>query len=159
MTNGKQPINLIPIADINGRILTLNNYTMKSKAEVIRENQEYKSLINAVIANVGIDSVQDINSHGINCGFNGFIYYSDTHKFAIKHRNAIIKMLEDTADELGEDVVSMVGNFGVFRNSPMDQDDKKDLYKYLGGGKPEQGTITNVMAWFAAEEVCRMFEN
>ena len=37
--------------------------------------------------------------------------------------------------------------------------DKKDLYKFLSGGKPEQGTITNVMAWFALEEVNRMFED
>ena len=131
---------------------------MKSKSQVIKDNQEYKALINAVIANIGMDSVNDVNSHGINGGFNGFIYYSDTHKFAMKHRNAIASLLEDMADQLGEDVVSMVGNFGVFRNSPMDQDDKKDLYKYLGGGKTEQGAITNVMAWFAAEEVCRMFE-
>jgi hypothetical protein len=29
----------------------------------------------------------------------------------------------------------------------------------MGGGKVEQGTLTNVMAWFALEEVCRMFED
>ena len=62
------------------------------------------------------------------------------------------------ADQLGEDPVSMVANFGVFRNSPMDSQDKKDLYKYISLGNPDQGTITNVMAWFAAEEVCRMFD-
>ncbi len=132
---------------------------MKSKAQVIKDNQEYKTLINAVISNIGLDSVMDVVNHGIDGGFSGFVYYSETHKFAIKHRNQIVSMLEETASQLGEDVVSMVSNFGVFRNSPMDQDDKKDLYKYLGGGKPAQGAITNVMAWFAAEEVCRMFDN
>jgi hypothetical protein len=131
---------------------------MKTKAQVIKENSQFKSLINAVISNIGIDSVQDVNSHGIDGGFSGFIYCSDTHKFAMKHRKAIVSMLEETADQLGEDVVSMVSNFGVFRNCSMDSEDKKDLYKYLGGGRPSQGTITNVMAWFAAEEVCRMFE-
>jgi hypothetical protein len=131
---------------------------MKRKSEVIKDNQEYKSLINAVIANIGMDSVGDVNNHGADSGFSGFTYYSDTHKFAIKHRNAITALLEETASQLGEDVVNMVSNFGVFRNSPMDQDDKKDLYRYLGGGKPSQGAITNVMAWFALEEVCRMFE-
>ena len=39
----------------------------------------------------------------------------------------------------------------------MDKDELKDLYRYLGGAKVEQGSITNVMAWFAAEEVARMF--
>jgi len=132
---------------------------MKTKKQVITDNAEYRILINAVLNNIGMDSVEDVNNHGIDGGYSGFIYYSETHKFAMRYRNLIVKMLEESADQLGEDVVKMVSLFGVFRNSPMDQDDKKDLYKYLGGGRPEKGTITNVMAWFAAEEVCRMFEN
>lgn len=132
---------------------------MKSKAQVLRDNSEYKTLINAVIKNIGLDSVSDVNSHGIDGGFSGFIYYSETHAFAMRYRKLIVKLLEQQADEIGEEVTEMVSHFGVFRNSPIDNDDRKDLYKYLGGGRPEQGTITNVMAWFAAEEVCRMFED
>lgn len=133
---------------------------MKKKAAVLRDNENRKSIINAVInALGGTESVEDINRHGIDGGYSGFIYNSDTHRFAMKNRKMIVEMLEETAEMLGEDVVTMVSNFGVFRNSPMDREDKTDLYKYLGGGKPEQGTITNVMAWFAAEEVCRMFED
>ena len=134
------------------------NTTTQSLRQVIKDNSQYKTLINAVINNIGLDSVEDVVSHGIDRGFSGFIYYSDTHKFAMRHRKDICTMLEEMANDLGEDVISMVGNFGVFRNSKMDAEDKKDLYKYLGGGRPEQGTITNVMAWFAAEEVCRMFD-
>lgn len=132
---------------------------MKSKAQVLRDNSEYKTLINAVINNIGLDSVSDVNNHGIDGGFSGFIYYSETHAFAMRYRKLIVKLLEQQADEMGEEVVAMVSNFGVFRNSEMDNDDRKDLYKYLGGGRPEQGAITNVMAWFAAEEICRMFED
>jgi len=132
---------------------------MKTKAQVLKDYPQYKTLINAVLSNIGMDSIQDVNNHGADSGFSGFIYYSDTHKFATKHRRDIVSMLEDMANDLGEEVTTMVSNFGVFRNSPMDQDDKRDLYKYLGGGKPEQGAITNVMAWFALEEVCRMFDN
>jgi hypothetical protein len=77
----------------------------------------------------------------------------------MRYRKLIIKMLEEMASELGEDVVQMVSGFGVFRKSPMDNEDKRELYKYLGGGRNTQSTITNVMAWFAAEEVCRMFED
>lgn len=129
-----------------------------TKTQVLQDNKEYKTLINAVIARIGMDSIEDVNNHGIDGGFSGFIYYTETHKFAMRYRKLIVKLLEEQADSLGEDVVSMVSNFGVFRNSPMDADDKKDLYKYLGGGRPTQGAITNVMAWFAAEEVCRMFD-
>lgn len=132
--------------------------TKKALSQVIKDNSDYKTLINAVINRIGLDSVEDVVNHGINGGFSGFIYYSETHAFAMKYRKDIIRMLEDMADQLGEDIVSMVSHFGVFRNSPMDAEDKKDLYKYLGGGRPAQGAITNVMAWFAAEEVCRMFD-
>jgi len=131
---------------------------MKTLKQVTDERPEYKKLINAVINNIGIESVQDVNNHGIDGGFGGFVYYNDTHAFAMKHRKLIVKLLEEQANDLGEEVVAMVSGFGVFRNSPMDNDDRKELYKYLGGGKCEQSTITNLMAWFAAEEVCRMFD-
>jgi hypothetical protein len=135
--------------------------TMKTTAQVIKDNTQYKKLINAVIKSLGgTESIMDVVNHGINAGFPGFTYYADTHAFAIKYQKEIVAMLEEAAQQLGEeDVIKMVSGFGVFRNSPMDNDDKKDLYKYLAGVKPEQGAITNVMAWFAAEEVCRMFDN
>ena len=136
---------------------------MKTKAKVLKEYSDYKSLINAVIANIGVDSVEDVMRSGANAGWSGFIYYSDTHAFAMKHRKKIIQLLEEQAESLGEEVVEMVSHFGVFydhrtRKSSMDNEDRKDLYRYLGGGKCEQSTITNLMAWFALEEVCRMFD-
>ena len=103
------------------------------------------------------ESAPDVSNYGIDGGFSGFIYYSETHDFTLKNRAAIVELLEETADSLGVDVVAMVSNFGIFRSSAMDNDDKKDLYKILGGGKPSQGAITNVLAWFAAEEVCRLY--
>lgn len=133
---------------------------MISKVKVTQNNPEYKTLINAVLNNLnGMDDVKNINNYGIDGGYGNFIYYVDTHKFAMRYRKLIVKLLEDLADQLGEEVVTMVSNFGVFGRNGMDNDDRKELYKYLGGGKPEQGTVTNVMAWFAAEEVCRMFDN
>ena len=132
---------------------------MLTKKQVLENNEDKKILINAVIKNVGMDNVENINNHGIDGGYSGFIYYSDTHKFAMRYRKYIVPMLEEQAEEFGEDVVKMVSGFGVFRSSPMDAEDKKDLYKYLGGGRCEQSKITNLMAWYAAEEVCRMFDN
>lgn len=129
---------------------------MISKKEVLANNPEYRTLINAVVRSIGLDSVNDVNKNGINCGFGGFIYYEDTHAFAMRYRKLIIKMLENMADDLGEDVVNMVCNFNCVNG---DSEDKKELYKYLGGGRNEQSGITNAVAWFAAEEVCRMFDN
>lgn len=53
----------------------------------------------------------------------------------MRYRKLIVRLLEEQADKLGEEVVSMVSNFGVFRNSTMDNEDRKELYRYLGGGK------------------------
>lgn len=132
---------------------------MKTKTQVLQDNPNYTKLINAVIRQLGgMENISDINRHGIDGGFSGFIYYSDTHKFAMRNRDQIVELLYDMADQIGVNVEGMVSNFGVFRNSPMDADEKRDLFRYLGGGKPEGRTITNLMAWFAAEEVCRMFE-
>ena len=131
---------------------------MKTKSQVLKENPNYKTLINAVINRVGVSSVSDIMNYGIDGGFPGFTYYTDTHRFAMRNRDLIIELLEEQAQSLGEEVVEMVSHFGVFRNSRMDSDDRKNLYRYLGGGKCDQSSITNVMAWFAAEEVCRMFD-
>jgi hypothetical protein len=132
---------------------------ISTKKEVLKNNSEYKTLINAVINRIGMAAVKDVINNGIDGGFSGFIYYSDTHAFAMRYRKLIVKLLEEQAHQLGEEVVHMVGGFGVFRNQPMDNEDKKELYKYLGGGRCQQSAITNVMAWFAAEEVCRMFDN
>ena len=132
---------------------------MISKKEVIENNESYKTLINAVYSRIGKDSIMDVVSNGIDGGFNGFIYHVETHKFAMRYRKLIVRMLEEMADDMGEDVVKMVSGFGVFRRDGMSSEDKKNLYKYLGGGKVEQCTITNLMAWMSAEEVCRMFDN
>ena len=131
---------------------------MKTKKQVIKEHPGYRKLINAVISRIDEESIPDIINSGADAGFSGFIYYADTHKFAMYYRKQIISLLEETAEQLGEEVPAMVKRFGVFRHSPADADDLRELYKYLGGGRPAQGAITNVMAWFALEEVCRWFD-
>ena len=132
---------------------------MKTKAQVLRDNPQHAKLIRAVLKRIDKENIPDINRNGIENGYGNFIRYADTHKFAMYYRHAIIVMLEECADDLGEEVVSMVSKFGVFRRNGMDDDDRRDLYLYLGGGKPKYHQIPNLMAWFAAEEVCRMFEN
>ena len=131
---------------------------MKTLKTIRKEYPEQAKLISAVIKQIGdvesLDGLRDAQA-----GYPGFTWYTDTHEFAIKNRIEIVKMLEDMADQMGEDVVTMVKGFGVFQNCPADKQDLKDLYIYLGGGKPEQGPITNVMAWFALEEVARMFND
>ena len=110
---------------------------MKSKTQVIRENSKYRLLINAVLNRIGYNEykgvVQDVNNYGANAGYSGFIYCSETHAFTIRYRKYIIMLLEDTADQMGQNIEEMVAGFGVFRKSKMDLQDRRDLYKLLGG--------------------------
>ena len=138
---------------------TIKGHFMKTIAQVKREHEDNKTLIQAVVNRIGRDSIQDVINHGAKCGFSGFTYYSETHSFAMRHRVAIIALLEEQAKEFGEEVVAMVSNFGIFRNSPMDDVGRKELYRYLSGARCQQSNITNVMAWYALEEVCRWFED
>ena len=139
--------------------------TFLSMKEACKQNAAHAELIRAVVQQLGgmnndtQQMMKDILRHGIDGGFHGFIYYSDTCKFAQKNQQHIAVLLEEQAEQLGEDVVSMVANFGVFRNPPMDDADRKDLHLFLAGqaGRCKGHTILNVLAWFAAEEVCRMF--
>lgn len=118
-------------------------------------------LAKAVISQFGgweafTESAEAVYRHGIDGGFGGFVYYSDTVPFAEKHRSLIVNRLEELADDLGLDVVNMVSNFGPLRGK-MDDDDRLDLYRYLSLTKCKGGTIPNLMAWFAAEEICREY--
>lgn len=123
-------------------------------------------LQNAVLKQIGIslkDFKQNVSDYrDASAGIPGFIYYSDTHKFALKNQSSINELLEETAEQLGEDVFSMVSSFGVFRNG-MDKDEKKDLYKFLGGNKNEKSyecfNVLNVLAWFCVEQLAYELDN
>ena len=110
---------------------------MKTIKQVITDNPQHKKLINAVLRQLGSkENIEDIYRNGINGGYSGFIYYTETHKFAIKNRKAIIELLEELAFHLYDnDVVEMVKSFNTFRRNGMNKDELKDLYRYLGGAK------------------------
>ena len=130
---------------------------MKTKTQTLHDYPEYKTLINAVISRIGMDSVRDVINHGIDGGFPGFIYYSDTCAFYHQHRKAINQWIKNMADEFGQGQVEFVQNFGCLRNS----DWRDEIGQCLYGGKLNDETtqVENALAWFAAEEVCRLFDN
>jgi hypothetical protein len=93
-------------------------------------------------------------------GISGFIYHNETHAFAMKNQSLIVELLNEMADNLGEDVATMVGGFGIFRRDTISKKDKQDLYNFLGGNKKtEQGAITNVLAWLCVEQLAFELDN
>lgn len=97
----------------------------------------------------------DIANHGIDGGFSGWVYYSDTIEFWEKNRDLILEMAEEHASAFGTSMLEMIQEFGVFRNDPISLD---DLAKAIYQGKSEDTVrVQNVMAWYAAEEVARLY--
>lgn len=130
---------------------------MRTQTQVIKDNPGRETLIRAVIRRIGKDSIRDVNNHGIGGGFNGFIYYSETCAFYAKHRQDINAWAKEMAKELGENVVDMVQGFGCLKDS----DWRDEIGVCLYGGKltDETTQIENALAWFAAEEVCHLFDD
>ena len=137
---------------------------MKTKNEVLAERPDCKTLINAVINRIGMKSVEDVNNHGIDGGFHGFIYYTDTVRFYRRHRKDILRMAQEMASDIGEDMLQMIGGFNCLKyyvhgaGKWTDHEGQEAVGKTVYGGKVDD-VVANALAWFAAEEVCRMFED
>lgn len=128
---------------------------MKTVNHVLRET-EYKTLVRSVIRNIGIDSVQDVNRNGISGGFSGFIYHSDTVKFFDRHRKDILSLSEEMSKEFGTGVLEMIQGFNCVGKGYTLDEIARAIYQGKGDAVTQ---IKNAMSWFAAEEVCRMFED
>jgi hypothetical protein len=121
---------------------------MKTLIEVSRQSQ-YPKLVKAVIRRIGLDSVQDVVNHGIDGGFNGFIYYADTVAFFNRHRKDILSLAKDMSESLGENMLSMIQSFNCLGKDYSRDEIARALYQ----GKGEScDIIKNALAWFAAEE-------
>jgi hypothetical protein len=131
---------------------------MKTTTQVIENSGIPAKLIRSVIRQLGDkDSFEDIYKHGIDGGFHGFIYYSDTVPFFKRNRKEIGELVKYWADALGQDQISLVAGFNCLK--PADDETKDSIMRCLGGGRltDEDTQVANALAWFAAEEVARAF--
>jgi len=140
---------------------------IKALRHYIAENSAFSpATINHVISALGYslngswNSLKELSSqfencaeHGANIGISGFIYYSETIAFFKANRQDIVNHMETTAAECGMDIISMVQNFGVFRNS--DKPTVEEVGKALWDSRyrEELKTLYNVFAWYALEEI------
>ena len=106
------------------------------------------------------ESLIDIANHGADGGVRGFSYFEDTVDFYKKNRTDIVKNMKYVAEyQIGEDIVSMIQNFGIFRND--DKPSSRDVKRALSGryGNDEMlYDLYNVFAWYAVEEIARAWE-
>jgi hypothetical protein len=127
-----------------------------------KEKTVYDKLYEMIIKHSGMskEEIIEAGEHGANTGWPGFTYYSDTCKFWAKNKSLIMELAEETANGLGEDLLSMIQNFRCLSKTDYKQSEIADA---LYSAKPKTDKveliqvelIQNAMAWFALEEVGR----
>ena len=129
-----------------------------SLASLIDSTNIPETLVRAVVRQMGgwesfKESAPDICRGGIDGGFHGFIYYSETEPFAKRNRKAILEMASAQAKEFGVGLVEMIQGFGCFRHS---KPTESEIVEALAGRGTET-QVPNALAWYAGEEVARAY--
>jgi hypothetical protein len=128
----------------------------KGLKKAIEYYPQQERMLRAVCSLLEWQNMIDINNHGINGGYSGFIYYSDTERFARKHRKAIVALIEYEAQEFCESIESFLGGFNCFDFK--DKQEKKEcmLYVYGGATNKFETLVLNGFAWYAGEWASRI---
>lgn len=118
------------------------------------------TLARAVIRQLGgweafQESAPDIARHGVDGGFSGFIYYSDTVAFTRRNLPAIRAAARSMAGEFDQGIGEFLAGFGCLKGYSADE--CAEAF-YSGKGDASQA-VYNALAWFAAEEVARSFDD
>ena len=122
----------------------------------------YEKVKKAVFAQLGDDAEQELENvracpGGASGGFNGFIYHSETVKFAKDNMKAIFNFAKEEAEEFGEDVFKMIQGFHCLKDiNPLTTEIAGVIY-----GQPDEATINdgvdtqilNALSWYALETV------
>lgn len=121
-------------------------------------------LKNAILKQIGVTEKEFKNEiesyYNASNGISGFIYYYDTHEFAIKNQKLIINLLANEYHDTGIEPYDFVKSFYPLKDS-LDEQDLKDLNTYLSGSKIglEQGQLTNAISWFCVESLAMELSN
>lgn len=101
-------------------------------------------------------TLRDITRGGINGGFHGFIYYSETVPFARKLRAELLAMLESFASDMGSKggAPEAISQFQCVSLTA------GEVARALYARNDDNATeVFNVLAWYAGEEVARAFDD
>lgn len=94
----------------------------------------------------------DIAKYGVDGGFSGFIYYSETVKFAKANFGLIKDSLCELYDSIGEDIIEGLKNWGCLRSYELTT---WQIAEALYAEGEWETQVYNALAWYAAEETAR----
>lgn len=134
--------------------------------EFIAENDcpSFVKMANAVVEQLGgVDEYTILNSldscRNANDGYTGFCYPSQTCKFWNENKSAIIENMQELADDLGEDLITMIKGFCNFKNDESITYDAIGKALYAPFDENESGYIYDTFSKYALEEVANRFQN
>jgi hypothetical protein len=129
-----------------------------SKKEKIKMNGKLMKAVKRQLGSTWRDDFKDIVNHGIDGGFSGFIYYSDTVSFYTRNRAEIIELVKEMADDFGQSPIEFIKSFNCLRGN--DDDLEQEIAECLYGRiSTDNVNVSNALAWFAAEEAAREYMN
>jgi len=128
-----------------------------NQTKFISKSHISAKIIRAVVRQSGgwdsfTEMAEDITNHGVDGGFHGWIYHSDTVPFAKRNQAAIMGMAQDLAYDLGEPLYRMIGGFNCLKMA--EGDVAEAIHNPRSDDKVQ---VFNALAWFAAEEVARSY--
>ena len=128
------------------------------------DNPSFVKMAYAVVEQLGgVNEDTLLNSldscRNANDGYTGFCYPYQTSKFWNENKSAIMENMHELADDLGEDLITMIKGFGNFK------DDKSVTYDAIGKAlyapfnEGESRYIYDTFAKYALEEVANRFQD
>ena len=126
-------------------------------------NPSFVKMANAVIEQLGggdSDNIEQLdNVRTGSDGYGGLIYYNETAKFWKDNKDCIKENMHELAEDLGEDLITMIKGFGNFK------DDDDITYDVIGEALYGQYNydknmyLYDTFAKYALEEVAFRFQN
>ena len=91
---------------------------------------------------------KEINDHGADCGWSGFVYYYETSVFFRRHSDEIMVMLRDLAYDVGQTPDEMVAGFNCL-SGVVDRDTAATVLAFGHASSEDRAVVQNALAWFA----------
>jgi hypothetical protein len=123
---------------------TVNNVIVALGYPLCGSNSTFKELSSVLI---------DCANHGAQTGFNGFTTTKDTLAFFFENRLNIVSHMEKAAIEFDTDIISMVQNFGIFRNAPKPAISEVGRALWCSTHDYKLTSLYNLFTWYALEEI------
>ena len=128
--------------------------------DLIQQCSAPASVVRAVVRQLGgweafEESAPDIVRYGVDGGFHGFIYYRETVAFTRRNLPALKEMTQDMARDCGQGVGDFLAGFRCLEGWSADECARAF---YSGRGEAVQA-VYYALAWFAAEEVARAYDD